>query len=55
MAGRVARTTITGNGTGLLVVGGASLHSYGNNDLDGNPTVGAPANGAFTGAVLPTK
>lgn len=48
--GRVSQSTITGNGTGLLVVGGASLLSYGNNELDGNGT-----NGAFTGAVIPTK
>jgi hypothetical protein len=55
MTGRVGRTVITGNGTGLLVVGGASLFSYGNNELDGNPTVGAPNNGSFTGVVIPTR
>jgi len=52
---RVANSTITGNSTGLLIVGGASVLSYGSNRLDGNPTVGAANNGAFTGAIIPTK
>ncbi len=49
---RVGDTTITGNAQGLVVAGGSVL-SYGNNRLDGNPTTGAAADGAFSGAVLP--
>jgi hypothetical protein len=49
---RVADTTITGNAQGVVVASGSVL-SYGNNRLDGNPTTGAPAGEAFSGAVLP--
>ncbi|HEX9964534.1 MAG TPA: hypothetical protein VGB04_06070 [Allosphingosinicella sp.] len=38
--GRVGNTTITGNGTGILLNGGA-LHTYGNNRVDGNLPDGA--------------
>jgi hypothetical protein len=43
---RVGNTTITGNGTGLLILGTAQALSYGDNRLDGNTT-----DGAFTGTV----
>lgn len=43
---RVGGTTITGNGTGLLVLGTAQALSYGDNRLDGNTT-----DGAFSGTI----
>ncbi len=46
---RVGESAITNNGTGLLVLSGAVLASYGTNQLDGNGT-----DGAFTGRV-PSK
>jgi hypothetical protein len=46
---RVANSTITGNSTGMSAAGGAAILSAGNNQLVGNPAVGAPNNGAFTG------
>jgi len=52
---RMGNSTITGNSTGLLIVNSASVLSYGNNRLDGNPTSGAANNGAFTGAIIPTR
>ena len=39
---RVTRSTITGNATGLSAQNGATLVSYGDNDLDGNTTDGVP-------------
>jgi hypothetical protein len=50
---RVGNSTITGNATGVLAAGGSSILSYSNNRLDGNPTVGAANNGAFTGTLVP--
>ena len=50
---RVADTSITGNGTGVNASGGAAINSFGTNRLIGNPTVGAPNNGAFSGAIVP--
>jgi Right handed beta helix region len=52
---RVANTEITGNSTGVSATSGGSIFSYGDNRLDGNPSVGAPNDGTFTGAVLPKK
>jgi hypothetical protein len=43
---RVGNTTITGNGTGVLVIGAAQVLSYGDNRLDGNTT-----DGAFSGTI----
>ena len=57
-AGTIARfdgTTITGNTLGISSSSGAQLLSYGGNRLDGNPTIGAPADGVFTGAVILRK
>jgi hypothetical protein len=47
---RVSDTTISGNNSGVVATNGATVASYGDNRVDGNPIVGAPANGAFTGA-----
>lgn len=52
---RVSDTEITGNSPGLSISGGATISSYGDNMLDGNPTVGPPNNGAFTGVPIPKK
>jgi hypothetical protein len=52
---RVANTEITGNGTGVSATSSGVINSYGDNRLDGNPSVGAPNDGAFTGLVLPKK
>jgi hypothetical protein len=49
---RVGNVTITGNATGVNAASGA-INSYGDNRLDGNPTVGTANNGTFTGTVLP--
>ena len=43
---RVGNTSITSNGTGLLVLGTAQVLSYGDNRLDGNTT-----DGAFSGTI----
>lgn len=43
---RVGNTTITNNGTGILVLGAAKVLSYGDNRLDGNTT-----DGAFNGTI----
>ena len=43
---RVGNTTITNNGTGVLVLGTAQLLSYGDNRLDGNTS-----DGAFSGTI----
>jgi hypothetical protein len=54
-AGTIARfdnTTITANGLGISSSSGAQLLSYGGNRLDGNPAIGAPADGAFTGPAV---
>lgn len=45
---RVGNTTITNNGTGILVLGAAKVWSYGDNRLDGNTT-----DGAFSGTIAP--
>jgi hypothetical protein len=51
VSARVGNTTITNNGTGLLIPGAtASLQSYGDNRLDGNG-----ADGTFTGSPIPKK
>jgi hypothetical protein len=44
---RVGNTTITNNGTGVLVLGTAQLLSYGDNRLDGNTN-----DGAFSGTIV---
>lgn len=44
---RVGNTTITGNGTGVLVLGTSQLLSYGDNRLDGNT-----ADGAFSSTIV---
>jgi hypothetical protein len=44
---RVGNTTISGNNVGVSALGGASLHSYGDNRLTGNPPLGG-GDGAFT-------
>jgi hypothetical protein len=50
VSARVGNTTITNNGTGILLPGAtATLQSYGDNRLDGNA-----ADGAFTG-IIPKK
>jgi hypothetical protein len=41
---RVARSTITGNNLGWTAVDGATLSSYGDNNVDGNTTDGTPTN-----------
>jgi hypothetical protein len=54
-AGILARfdgTTITSNSLGISSSSGAQLLSYGGNRLDGNPAIGAPADGAFTGPAV---
>jgi hypothetical protein len=38
---RLNGNTITGNGTGLEVVGLAQIHSYGNNAIEGNGAFGS--------------
>lgn len=43
---RVGNTTITNNGTGILVLGAAKVLSYGDNRLDGNTT-----DGTFSGTI----
>lgn len=45
---RVGNTTITNNGTGILVLSAAKVWSYGDNRLDGNTT-----DGAFSGTIAP--
>jgi hypothetical protein len=50
VSGRVGNTTVTANGTGLVVGGGASLRSYGTNRIDDNTT-----DGAFTLPLLAPK
>ena len=47
---RVGNSTITINGTGVLITNGASAFTYGTNRLDGNFT-----NGAFTAPAIPEK
>ncbi|QNA85915.1 hypothetical protein G4G27_19475 [Sphingomonas sp. So64.6b] len=47
---RVGNTTVTANATGLLVNGGATLGSYGTNQLDGNTI-----NGSFSSPLIPRK
>lgn len=49
---RVNDTTITGNAMGVNPLGGSQIGTFGNNRLIGNPTVGAPNNGAFNGTPL---
>ncbi|MBV9930318.1 MAG: right-handed parallel beta-helix repeat-containing protein [Alphaproteobacteria bacterium] len=51
---RVDNSTITANALGVLTGSGASIFSYGHNRLDNNPN-GGTNNGAFTGAIIPTK
>jgi hypothetical protein len=46
---RVGNTTITNNGTGIMLLGSATVKSYGDNRLDGNTT-----DGAFS-SILPKK
>jgi hypothetical protein len=41
---RITRSTITGNGTGLLILGGGNIISFGDNSLAGNTTDGLPSN-----------
>ena len=48
---RIGNTTITGNGTGVFIAGGSTVTSFGTNRLFGNPSVGAPNNGTFTGGI----
>jgi hypothetical protein len=48
---RVGNTTITANGTGVFIAGGSTVTSFGTNRLFGNPSVGAPNNGTFTGGI----
>lgn len=50
---RVANSVITGNARGVNALNGASVGTYGNNRLIGNPITGAGNDGAFTGAVIP--
>jgi hypothetical protein len=45
---RVANTTIHGNGTGVVISGGANVNTYGNNRLDGNGS-----DGSFTLPAIP--
>jgi hypothetical protein len=52
---RVGNSTITGNALGVAALGSSTIASYGDNRLDGNPTVGTANDGAFTGAVIPKK
>jgi len=47
---RVGNTTITGNATGILLLGTATLQSYGDNRLDGNGV-----DGAFSGTPIAKK
>jgi hypothetical protein len=57
-AGTIVRfdhTTITSNQLGISSSSGAQLLSYGGNRLDGNPAIGAPADGSFTGAIILRK
>lgn len=50
---RVANSTITGNARGVNALNSASVGTFGNNRLIGNPTTGAGNDGTFTGAVIP--
>jgi hypothetical protein len=50
---RLGNVTITGNATGVNAAGGSAINSYGDNRLDGNPTVGTANNGTVTGTALP--
>jgi hypothetical protein len=52
---RVSDSTIFGNSSGVTASNSATISSYGDNRLDGNPAVGAPSNGTFNGGVLPKK
>jgi hypothetical protein len=52
---RVGNTTITANSRGVNAVGGSQILSYGDNRLDGNPAVGTPNEGTFTGTVIPKQ
>lgn len=52
---RVSDSTFTGNSSGVFASNGATVASYGDNRLDGNPAIGAANNGAFTGSALPKK
>jgi hypothetical protein len=52
---RVADTAITGNQSGVFATNSATLSSYGNNYLDGNPPVGSGNDGAFTGSSIPRR
>jgi hypothetical protein len=45
---RVGNSTITGNTLGVSVLAGSAIASFGNNRNVGNPTTGAPNNGAFS-------
>jgi hypothetical protein len=49
---RVANSTVTGNATGVSAVNAATMNTYGNNQVLGNPFAGAPNDGSFTGAPL---
>ena len=51
---RVSNSTISGNTGGVQATSGAQILTFGNNRLIGNPTVGAPNNGAFSGPVPPS-
>jgi hypothetical protein len=44
---RVTRSTITGNGTGLSILNGGQLLSYGDNNIDGNTINGAATSTAL--------
>jgi hypothetical protein len=50
---RAATNTITGNARGVNALNGASVGTFGNNRLTGNPTTGGANDGSFTGSVIP--
>jgi hypothetical protein len=52
---RVSDSTITGNTSGISILGSATVASYGDNRLDGNPATGVPNNGTFTPGTLPKR
>jgi hypothetical protein len=52
---RVGNTTITANSRGVNPAGGSQILSYGDNRLDGNPALGSPNDGSFTGTPISPK
>ena len=54
-AGAITGALITGNARGVNALNSASVGTFGNNRLTGNPVTGAANDGAFTGTVIPSN